>query len=247
MSEKLKKILKENARFEKQSPYNFCDRWCERCPAETTNHCRLFHDEYERRVMNIAHGRAEDDLAAFEEQFKEKLARLEAALQPWEKKFDRPELEEIEEEIDRDAEEEFHKQREAKREKVSGHPLYKMTHQYMKKTYGFLKEIYYDENEKIPPDLKYHYETVSWYHTLMSAKIYRAISSFYEPKIDEKEDFELSDAVAQLIICQKGIKQSQEAWKKIAPSLPDQPKIINDLLAVLHNMNTNIELIIRQI
>ena len=60
-SERLKKIIEENKKFEQESPYNFCDRWCERCTHEKQMRCRLYLDDLERRATCIAHGKDEDD------------------------------------------------------------------------------------------------------------------------------------------------------------------------------------------
>src|SRR3989338_505367 len=61
MNKRLKEIHEMNARWEKESPYNFCDRWCERCVHEKQIRCTLCKDELERKITCIAHGRDEDD------------------------------------------------------------------------------------------------------------------------------------------------------------------------------------------
>src|SRR4030042_5301087 len=75
MSERLQKILRENAEFEKKAPYNFCDRWCECCLHEIQMRCKLYLDEFECKATCIAHGKDEDDLeitkAVMEAQFQE--------------------------------------------------------------------------------------------------------------------------------------------------------------------------------
>ncbi len=64
---RLKKIRQENARYEKQTPYNHCDRWCERCPHERQGRCTLYKDELERKITAMAHGLDEDDPQVTEE------------------------------------------------------------------------------------------------------------------------------------------------------------------------------------
>ena len=61
MSERLQNILQKNAEFEKESPYNFCDRWCERCLHEKQVRCTLYQNEFELKITCIAHGREDDD------------------------------------------------------------------------------------------------------------------------------------------------------------------------------------------
>ena len=40
--------MKKNAEREKESPYNFCNCWCQRCPYEKQVRCKLYLDEFER-------------------------------------------------------------------------------------------------------------------------------------------------------------------------------------------------------
>ena len=58
----------------------------------------------------------------------------------------------------------------------------------------FLKSTFY-KDEKIDPKRKNDFEIVSWYHTLLSAKLHRALCGFHEPAVEG--DISLYDAVAQ--------------------------------------------------
>ena len=61
-NKRLQEIIRKNVEFEKEAPYNFCDRWCERCVLETQRRCKLYLYELDICVTNIAHGRDENDL-----------------------------------------------------------------------------------------------------------------------------------------------------------------------------------------
>ena len=57
MSQKIDTIRNQNAQWAKETPYNHCDRWCERCPVDIQKNCTLYLDEVGRKAANIAHGR----------------------------------------------------------------------------------------------------------------------------------------------------------------------------------------------
>ena len=61
MNERLREILKKNSEFEKESPYNYCDRWCEQCEAEKQDRCGVYEDEFEQKITCIAYGREPGD------------------------------------------------------------------------------------------------------------------------------------------------------------------------------------------
>lgn len=74
-NKKLEEIYKKIAEFEKETPYNYCDRWCERCFHEKQIRCTLYKDELERKLTCIAHGKDENDQeiaeAVLEAQYKD--------------------------------------------------------------------------------------------------------------------------------------------------------------------------------
>lgn len=122
---------------------------------------------------------------------------------------------------------------------VENHPLPLTVEQYRKSAEGFLKDTFY-EKENIDPKNKYHFETINWYHTLLSAKIQRALAGFHEPACDEDE-FGLYDAIAQFAICRKAIYESLKALRNIKLSYPDKKMQIIGLLALLNNICSRIK------
>ncbi|MBL7131709.1 MAG: hypothetical protein ISS45_09980 [Candidatus Omnitrophica bacterium] len=60
-SRRLEEILRKNREFEREAPYNFCDRWYERCSHEKQIRCKLYQDEFEQKITCIAHGRGLDN------------------------------------------------------------------------------------------------------------------------------------------------------------------------------------------
>lgn len=233
MNEKMKVILKKNAEYERQTPYNFCDRWCERCHPSTQRRCQLYLDELGRQMANIAHGREPDDLEILEQDFAQMALDIEEAEDSW---LD-----------DEDWEDDLYDEEtlqtvEDKRKELNAHPLMKVTRQYEKITLEFLNKYFYD---KIPSQTKieYNFETLSWYFRLLPTKMQRALSniSFSDPF--DPDEYLLCDAVAQLGICKKAIILSIEALRKIVETLPGTRSNVIQLLALLHNIASQIKIL----
>ena len=53
----LDKIRKENAKVEKTSPYNYCDRWCERCLISKRERCPIYQESFDFQLNCIADGK----------------------------------------------------------------------------------------------------------------------------------------------------------------------------------------------
>jgi len=231
MSERLKKILKENAEFERKSPYNFCDRWCERCTHEKQMRCSLYQDEFEQKITCIAHGRDSHDPEITEEVMRRQFEGVEEKIEQFMEDndidlddIDSPEFEGTKEQV----------------EPVKNHPLDATAKQYCKRTHEFLRKTFYDK-KKVNAGIVYDFETIAWYHTLLPAKLHRALCGFYKP-VDEDE-FGLCDAVAQFAVCKKAIDQSTGSLRKIKPYYPAHQNLIVELSALLHNIDSRIKML----
>lgn len=255
-SERLKRIIEENQKFEKMSPYNFCDRWCERCPHQTQLRCQLYLDEQERQLTCIAHGREEDDQEVTEQVLDWQYAPMNEMMEA--------EMEEID--LDTIDDSDFGADKE-RVEFFQENSLAQTADQYRKKAQTFLEATFYEDEEAFDvgdardlddvddvdeeaqdmiedgrqwsDDLIYDFETISWYHTLLPVKLHRALSSF-TGLIDD--DISLRDTVAQFAICKKGAAQSLEALRKIAKSFPEQQRLTAEMIALLQNISSRIEI-----
>lgn len=243
MKKRLKEIFKKNAEFEKEAPYNFCDRWCERCTHEKQVRCSLYKDEMELKITCIAHGRDEDDpeitKAIMEEQYQGLDDALGKCMDKFDIDLDDPDIDEDDlrednivdfENLPLDIQEHI--------QFVENNALNKTAQNYSVKVHDFLKEAFY-ENKKIAPELKYDFETISWYHTLLPAKLHRALCGFHRPV--SEEDISLYDAVAQFQICKKAITQSIKALRKISKRNFFYKQKTQGIIALLHNIHSRIE------
>jgi hypothetical protein len=191
----------------------------------------LLYDQFncEQKITCIAHGREPDDPEMTTEVMQKQYEGLEKILEEHEEEMeidfdeaDNPEFEKIKEHI----------------KFVENNPLPVTAEQYRKKAQEFLKGTFYKEEEKYLA-LDYDFETVAWYHTLLVVKLQRALAGFHEPA--HEGDLSLYDAIAQLEICKKAIKESINALRKIDPNLPYYHLEILELLVLLHNIHSRIE------
>lgn len=230
MSKKLAEILDKMEELKKESPYNYCDRWCERCPFETQSRCTLYQNEWEQKLTCIAHGREEDDpeitRAVMERQF------ADAAEGP-EDFIDDEEDELTEVDI---SEPQFDSIR-PHMEFVQNHSLPKTAQEYLERARSFLEQTYYDKNVAEEP--KHHFQTISWYHTLLPVKLQMGLAGFHEPACEG--DIAIYHAVGQLEICKKAIRESVAAFRHLQVDFPAFKTQILVLLALLHNMHDRIQ------
>lgn len=249
MSEQLDKILRENADWEKKAPYNFCDRWCERCLHNKQVSCKLYLDEFEQKTTCIAHGKDEDDSeiteAVMRAQYEEVEEKFNEEVEEFGLDLDYPDIseDELSEEdaVDlKDLPSEIQKHIRF----VENNPLKTVAKNYSDKACIFLKQTFY---KKEPDDaqLSYDFQTVSWYHTLLPVKIGRALSGFHKPVYED--EFALYDAVAQFQVCQKSVRESIKALRRIKQHFSGYHKQINILIALLHNIGSRIEILLGSI
>ena len=235
MNERLQRILKENAEFEKKSPYNFCDRWCERCPHEKQVCCCLYLDEFEQKTTCIAHGREPDDPEITTEVLRKQLEGVEDTIEEF--------MEDNEIDFNDIDDSEFKRIKE-RINLGENNSLNRTAEQYRKKTYVFLKNTFY-KNEAAYSEFKYYFETISWYHTLLPVKLHRALCGFHESAVDG--DLSLCDAVAQFEICKKAAKESIKSLRKIKKVFPGYRIQITGLIALVHNIYSRIEILLETI
>lgn len=232
MDNKLQEIHQQNAQWEKAAPYNFCDRWCERCAHEKQIRCRLYKDEQEQKITCIAYGREPDDSEIIEEVLEKQYGEADKLLQEYigENRIDiddtnetEAEWEEINEHIENVAKDD---------------PLNKTVKHYCDGARAFLEETFFNKKSAFP-ELVYDFETITWYHVLLPANLYRALCGFYEQAAED--EYALYDAIAQFQVCKKAINESITALRRISLKVPLYRIRIIELLALLNNIHSRIE------
>lgn len=238
MNPKLEEIFRKIAEFEKETPYNFCDRWCERCIPEKQMRCKIYLDDLEQRMTCLAHGKEERDHeiteAVVKRQLQEVGEKIEEVMEEGGINFE-DDLEEIDlENIDDPALEGIKKHIEF----VQNHPLPSTAEQYRKRAQALLESEFYQKGG-LSRELVYDFETVAWYHTLLPVKLDRGLAGFHEPACEG--DISLIDAIGQFEVCEKAIRESVKALRRLGPRLPSRHAEISVLLALLQNLHSRIQ------
>jgi len=226
--------------------YNYCDRWCERC--RLTNRCFLYHRESKREAEHLAKGKDPHDWDIvlqdmFAESFQEAKKLLQKHAEEQGIDLNAIDTESIPQPPD-----------------PSEHPLNVKAHRYTTAAHKFLDKLRNIINEEIEDintgnilpqlesannieEIKECFEVISWYHTLIAAKIDRALFSKMEAEQEEDEelaDYSQDDADGSAKIAYDGLVKSMDAlttvheWNRslhddVMPLLMDVYGLINGI------------------
>jgi cytochrome c556 len=200
-------------------PYNYCDYRCERC--EYANECLVYKKDRVRRVAHILRGEDPDDINTVLEDVGEE---MEQAMEMIYEMAEEMGID-LDAEMDKDVEEEIFDPKDD--------PLYKLAYSFTLKTHDFLKNV--EEKVLITPEIKTYFDELRWYHTLLSAKLYRALCSNGVKEVDN-QDAKLSAGVALKSgqICQDSLESIIYYRQEIA-------KEVNKLLKMIKKVNKGIK------
>jgi len=241
MDSKLNKIREENTKLEQDTPFNFCDRWCERCPEATRDRCKIYQEEMDEKLQYVADGKDPDDWEAVVKMIKKSFEKTKIYLENIANKegIDLVELDD-----------EAIKEEKKNEEALYQHVLFKQSKQYAISVSQFIKSSFLDKEETVS-DLTMDYETLIWYHTLMPPKIHRLLSGLLvrEPVegLDEDDDIRLYDVVAQIDICLKSVSESKQALQNIMDYNIEDRYEVTELMEILKNIESQLKVYLTQI
>jgi len=220
--------------------YNYCDRWCERCP--DTDKCFLFAKEEQRKAEHIAKGEDINDPEIMwkdiEDSFKETHQLLNKAMK--ERGITQEDLEQTAMEIEEEKEPDF-----------QSHPLVKITTKYLKTTHQFLNEFYF-EQQKIADqfsveismdDIKDEIETISWYHTMLATKTWRLLYEIHTTSVEkdgELKEIMEADIPKFFALVNKCISKSQDAVASFNKKRKMQPERVKKMLELLGQVKVGV-------
>jgi hypothetical protein len=211
--------------------YNYCDRWCERCPF--TSRCRSFAMEQKmRKRMERKEKENAEYWAAMEKTLGEAIdpAVKESMSMFLDPKKDFPALE---------PDPEFEADMERRDKFIEAHPLRKRSMDYVE-----LIETFFGKDGDMPPeDVPWRdaWEVIHWYKYFVHVKFARALHGM----IDEREDGDWydeetgekieipSDADGSAKIAIIGIERSISAWSMMREHFPKKDKEIIKMMALL--------------
>jgi hypothetical protein len=204
--------------------YNYCDRWCERCPL--TSRCLVYATEQEdddspesRDLRNEAFWRK---LSAIFQETREMIV-------DWARNAG----------VDFNAfAEEDEARHKRKRQLVDNHPLTKAGKKYANAASDWFRE--FDQIIEVS-DLEDAREVIQWYQYQIAVKTMRALSGRKEELEDpETADFPKdSDGSAKVALI--GIDRSIAAWRMMQMSLPDRLESIVPLILQLERLRQRLE------
>ena len=196
--------------------YNYCDRWCERCPL--TSRCLVYATEQEdddspesRDIRNEAFWRK---LGTILQETREMIVE-------WAKEAG----------VDLNGAAEDDEARDKrKRQLVDNHPLTKAGKKYANAASDLLRE--FDQSVEVS-DMEDAREVIQWYQYQIAVKTMRALSG-------RKEELEHdSDGSAKVALI--GIDRSIAAWRMMQLSLPDRVESIVPLILQLDGLRRRLE------
>ena len=199
--------------------YNYCDRWCERCPL--TSRCLVYATEQEdnespecRDIDNEAFWKK---LGSIFQETRELVAKWakEAGLDLTETTF---------------ADE---TPRHRKRQLVDNHPLAKAGKAYANAASDWFRQ--FDQ----PVDNEDAREVIQWYQYQIAVKTIRALSGRKEELEQDLESLKDSDGSAKVALI--GIDRSIAAWGLMQRQLPECADSIVPLILQLERLRTRLE------
>jgi hypothetical protein len=202
--------------------YNYCDRWCERCPL--TSRCLVYATEQEeddslenRDIRNEAFWKK---LGSVFKETREMIAEWvkEAGVDLTE-----PAVEDA-------------RRHQRKRQLVDNHPLAKAGKKYANAASDWFREFDHEHAES----LEEAREVIQWYQYQIAVKTMRALSGRREELDEDPEVPKDSDGSVKVALI--GIDRSIAAWRLMQLSLPQQAQSIMTLILQLETLRTRLEL-----
>lgn len=194
--------------------YNYCDRWCERCPL--TSRCLVYATEQEDNDSPESRDIRNE---AFWQKLSAILQETREMILEWAKRAGADLTATTEEDEAR------HKR---KRQLVDNHPLTKAGKKYANAASDWFRE--FDQDYEVS-DVEDAREVIQWYQYQIAVKTMRALSARGE-EIEE-------DGSAKVALI--GIDRSMAAWRMMQLSLPDRAESIVPLILQLDRLRQRLE------
>ena len=213
--------------------YNYCARWCERCPL--TSRCLVYATE--QMDHNGAHNDSMQSNDLRNEAFWHKLSSVLLETQDLISEWAREaglDLSYIPQEEP--------KKRKHRRQLVDNHPLTRVGKKYANSASDWFRNFDYTEQNEPSEQLEDAREVIQWYQYQIAVKIMRALSCRSDRWEDEPEmaDFPRdSDGSAKVALI--GIDRSIAAWRWVQLSRPNRLESIVPLILQLERLRQRVE------
>ena len=205
--------------------YNYCDRWCERCPL--TSRCLVYATEQE-----------DNDSPRNRDTCNEAFWRKVTAIFQDTRKLIVVWAEEAGVDLNRTSDDDDSRGK-RKRQLVDNHPLTKAGKKYANTASDWFRE--FDQTIELC-DLEDAREVIQWYQYQIAVKTMRALSGRKEESEEDPEIMDFpkdSDGSAKVALI--GIDRSIAAWRMVQLSLPDRVESIVPLILQLERLRIRLE------
>jgi hypothetical protein len=211
--------------------FNYCDRWCERCPF--TGRCRNFAmgraiERHARRKdkENEAFWRAMDKACG--EALGDVTRQAESLGGDAGPKSDEDEREKAE----------FGREMDERERRVRGHPLARLADEYLWDAHRWLER----RRGRVPDAIADAVEVISWYHMFIDMKFLRALSGVVDEDEDDEDAEDLvddagvafprdSDGSAKVAVI--AVERSFAAWSLVRDRVPAERNNAGRMMGVL--------------
>jgi len=227
--------------------YNFCDRWCEKCPDR--ERCFLYAQEVQRKIKHLVSGEDPDDWETVFSDIRHNFAITKRLLERGLREQGLDPNRVLKEEI-KNWDDDVHC-------RYDNQPCLIKAREYAKKTSEFLQKFhqgrfkYFQQlgAEVSFDDIKDEIETISWYHTMLPTKIWRA---FYEKESwQREEDQELKELIKRdlpkyIALVEKCIAKSKKAWQNLETKREEFASIVPGFLNLLDTIKKEFKILQRK-
>ena len=203
--------------------YNYCDRWCERCPL--TSRCLVYAAEQEDDDLHENHDIRNE---AFWQKLGSIFQETREMISEWAKEAGVDLTEPT-------AEDEPRYRR--KRLLVDNHPLARCGKKYANAASDWFRE--FDQTTQQAESLEDAREVIQWYQYQIAVKTIRALSGRREELEEDSELPKDSDGSAKVALI--GIDRSIAAWRLMQLSLPERAETIVPLILQLERLRQRLE------
>ena len=202
--------------------YNYCDRWCERCPL--TSRCLVYAAEQEDVCVESQDIRNE----AFWKNIGSIFQETRELIAGWAKEAGVDLTEPT-------GEDESRYRR--KRQLVDNHPLARYGKKYANAASDWFRE--FDQTTEHAESLEEAREVIQWYQYQIAVKTIRALSGRREELDEDPELPKDSDGSAKVALI--GIDRSIAAWRLMQLSAPEHAETIVPLILQLERLRQRLE------
>ena len=203
--------------------YNYCDRWCERCPL--TSRCLVYAAEQED---DVSHENQDIRNEAFWRKLGSIFQETRAMISEWAK--------EAGVDLTESAGEDESRYR-RKRQLVDNHPLARYGKKYANAASDWFRE--FDQTMERAESLEDAREVIQWYQYQIAVKTIRALSGRRDELEEDSELPKDSDGSAKVALI--GIDRSIAAWRLMQLSLPEREETIVPLILQLDRLRHRLE------